>query len=168
MKPKQIYCAAIVVAMVLLGSVKTFAQAYCGYYVAEWCVNDNGIEECTGVGKRFVIAPSYIKIGARSAAIEDVRQGVMNVAYRHDEINVSECSSYELCSHMSNDYGMMVPFNFELSQQPVSTVKGKYYLFKVPYLSEILLLTKENEQKSASPKAAKTRKTAKRKASRRR
>lgn len=166
MKLKHLYCVIVVAAMALLGSVKSFAQAYTGRYVAEWGVNENGAEECTGAAKRFVITSSYIKIGARTIYLDDVRQSAMDIPY--DEINVSKCSSYELCSHDTNDYGMMVPFNFELSQHPVSTVKGEYYLFKIPYLSEIMLLKKEGGQKSASPKTAKTGKTTKRKASRRR
>lgn len=152
--------------MALLGSVKSFAQAYSGHYVAEWCVNYNGAEKCTGAAKRFVITSSYIKIGARTIIINDVRQSVMNSSY--DEIKTSNCSSYELYSYATSDYGVTVPFNFELSQHPVSTVKGKYYLFKIPYVSEVLLLTKEGGQKSASPKSANTRKTTKRKATRRR
>ena len=167
MKLKYLYCV-VVAAMALLGSAKSFAQAYIGRYVAEWCVDNGGVEPCDGAAKIFVINSSQVIIGEKTMRIEDVKQGVMNMPYSYDEINVSKCSSYVLCSHMINDYGMMVPFNFELSKQPVSTVKGEYYLFKIPCLNQVLLLTKEGGQKSASPKASKARQTTKRKASRRR
>ncbi len=159
-------CFVVVAAMALLGSVKSFAQAYSGHYVAEWCVNYNGAEKCTGAAKRFVITSSYMIIGDKTMRIYDVEQGVMNILSH--VIKTSNFSTYELYSQATNDYGMTVPFCFELSQHPVSTVKGKYYLFKIPFVNDVLLLTKEGGRKTASSKAADVRKTTKRKATRRR
>ncbi len=161
-------CFVVVAAMALLACAKSFAQeAYSGHYVAEWRVDNGGVVVCDGAARRFVINSSQVIIGDKTMRIYDVEQGVMYMPYGYDEINVSKCSSYVLCSQATGD-GITVPFCFELSQHPVSTVKGKYYLFKIPFVNDVLLLTKEGGQKSASPKSANTRKTTKRKATRRR
>ncbi len=167
MKQKQLYYCIIAAAMVLLACAKSFAQeAYSGHYAAEWCVNNGGVVECDAA-KRFVINSSQVIIGDKTMRIYDVEQGVMYIPYGYDEINVSKCSSYVLCSQATSD-GITVPFCFELSQHPVSTVKGKYYLFKIPFVNDVLLLTKKGGRKTASSKAADVRKTTKRKATRRR
>ncbi len=167
MKQKQLYYCIIAAAMVLLACAKSFAQeAYSGHYVAEWRVDNGGVVVCDGAARRFVINSSQVIIGDKTMRIYDVEQGVMNILSH--VIKTSNFSTYELYSQATNDYGMTVPFCFELSQHPVSTVKGKYYLFKIPFVNDVLLLTKEGGRKTASSKAADVRKTTKRKATRRR
>ncbi len=145
----------VVLAMVAFWSIKMQASSNYESYTPVWGVT-NGILEPTDRSSKLIVTPYSLSLNGNYFNIQEVKSEKFDVSSADQNIiHTSGCSAFIIWdySYVPEKYSDQAgTIYFELSKEPVSTSKGKFYLFRIAFTDTIILLTKDGEQQKAAPK----------------